>query len=168
MRFNTPSGILSRTKRLVRGAVKQNGVALEYASLVLRFGVPDGPKACVTGLFNRHGMFTRNFLSTFLLASTSPATIIASPQDQLGPSAVYGKPNRAARSLCEHFFALVHSAVEEGLVLGVEFAGDKADEVADLHRNFSRNMGLGVALLTTSAPRVHRSIARRLRSAAPA
>ena len=49
---------------------------------------------------------------------------------------MYGKSNRAADSLCEHLFALVHSVVEEGEMLGIEFAGGKAGEVADLHRNF--------------------------------
>ena len=58
-------------------------------------------------------------------------------REAVRPSAVYGKSNRAAHSLCEHFFALVHSVVEEGEVLGVEFAGDKAGEVADLYRNFT-------------------------------
>ena len=38
--------------------------------------------------------------------------------------------------MCEHLFALVYSAVEEGELLGVEFAGGKVGEVADLHRNF--------------------------------
>ena len=63
--------------------------------------------------------------------------VTASVEKQFGPSAVYGKSNRAAHSLCEHLFALVHGVVEEGEVLGVEFAGDKAGEVADLHRNFT-------------------------------
>ena len=58
-------------------------------------------------------------------------------EKQCGPSALYGKSNRVAHSLCEHFFALVHSVVEEGEVLGVEFPGDKAGEVADLHRSFT-------------------------------
>ena len=38
----------------------------------------------------------------------------ASAEKQFGPSAVYGKSNRAADLLCKHFPALVHSAVEEG------------------------------------------------------
>ena len=63
--------------------------------------------------------------------------VATSVEKQFGPSAVYGKSNRAAHSLCEHLFALVHSVVEEGEVLGVEFAGDKVGEVADLHRNFT-------------------------------
>ena len=42
----------------------------------------------------------------------------ASVEKEFGPSAVYGKSNRAADSRCKHFFALVHSAVEEGEVLG--------------------------------------------------
>ena len=63
--------------------------------------------------------------------------VATSVEKQFGPSAVYGKSNRAAHSLCKCLFALVHSVVEEGEVLGVEFAGDKAGEVADLHRNFT-------------------------------
>ena len=61
--------------------------------------------------------------------------VATSAEKQFGPSAVYGKSNRAAHSPCEHLFALVHSAVEEDEVLGVEFAGDNVGEVADLHRN---------------------------------
>ena len=34
--------------------------------------------------------------------------------------------------------ALVHSAVEEGEVLGVVFAGDVVGEAADLHRNLTK------------------------------
>ena len=60
--------------------------------------------------------------------------IATSVEKQLGPSAVYGKSNRAADLLCEHLLALAHSAVEEGEVLSAEFAGDEAGEVADLHR----------------------------------
>ena len=63
--------------------------------------------------------------------------IATSVEKQFSPSAVYAKYNRAAHSLCEHLFALVHSIVEEGEVLGVEFAGDKVGEVADLNRNFT-------------------------------
>ena len=63
--------------------------------------------------------------------------VATSAEKQFGPSAVYGKSNRAADLLCKHLLALVHSAVEEGEVLGVEFAGDKVGEVADLHRNFT-------------------------------
>ena len=52
--------------------------------------------------------------------------VATSVEKQFGPSAVYGKSNRAADSLCTPLFALVHSVVEEGEVLGVEFAGDDA------------------------------------------
>ena len=62
----------------------------------------------------------------------------ASVEKQFGPSAVYGKSNRAADPLCNHLLALVHSAVEEGEVLGVESAGDEVGEVADLHRNLTK------------------------------
>ena len=59
----------------------------------------------------------------------------ASFEKPFGQSAVYGKPIRAADPLCKHLLALVLSVVEEGEVLGVEFAGDEAGEVADLNRN---------------------------------
>ena len=58
--------------------------------------------------------------------------VATSVEKQLSPSTVHGKSNRAADSLCKHLFALVHSAVEEGEVLGVEFAGDMVGEVAGL------------------------------------
>ena len=61
--------------------------------------------------------------------------VTASVEKVPGPSAVYGKSNRVADLLCKHLLALVHSVAEEGEVLGVEFAGDKVGEVADLHRN---------------------------------
>ena len=64
--------------------------------------------------------------------------VTASVEKQLGPSAVYGRSNRAAGLLCKHLLALVHSVVEEGEVLGVEFAGEEVGEVADLHRNPTR------------------------------
>ena len=64
--------------------------------------------------------------------------VTASVEKEFGPSAVYGKSNRAADLPCKHFLALVHSAVEEGEVLGVEFAGDEVGEVADLHRNLTK------------------------------
>ena len=64
--------------------------------------------------------------------------VTASVEKQFGPSAVYGKSNRAADSLCEHLLALDHSAVEEGEVPGVEFAGDQVGEVADPHRNLTK------------------------------
>ena len=51
--------------------------------------------------------------------------VTASVKKEFGPSAVYGKSNRAADLLCGHLLALVHSAVEKGEVLGVEFAGDE-------------------------------------------
>ena len=56
---------------------------------------------------------------------------MASVKKEFGPSAVYGKSNRAAGLLCKHFLALVHSVVEEAKVPGVEFAGDEFCEVAD-------------------------------------
>ena len=67
--------------------------------------------------------------------------VTASAEKQFGPSAVYCKVNRAADPLSKHVLALVHSAVEEGEVPGVEFAGDKAGEVADLHPNLSSGKG---------------------------
>ena len=51
--------------------------------------------------------------------------VATSVEKQFGPSAVNGKSNRAADSLCEHLFALVYSVAEEDEVLGVEFAGDE-------------------------------------------
>ena len=50
--------------------------------------------------------------------------VTESAEKQYGPSAVYGKSNEAADPLCKYLLALVHSAVEEGKVPGVEFAGD--------------------------------------------
>ena len=50
--------------------------------------------------------------------------VTASVEKQFGPSAVYGKSNRATDLLCKHLLALVHSVVEEGEVLGIGFAGD--------------------------------------------
>ena len=50
--------------------------------------------------------------------------VAASVEKQFGPFAVYGKSNRAADPLCKHLLVLVHSAVEEGEMLGVEFAGE--------------------------------------------
>ena len=47
--------------------------------------------------------------------ATAPA------EKQLGPSAVYGKSNRATDLLCKHLLAPVHSAVEEGEVASAEF-----------------------------------------------
>ena len=38
----------------------------------------------------------------------------------------------------KHLLALVHSAVEQGEVLGVDFAGDEVGEVADLHQNLTK------------------------------
>ena len=64
--------------------------------------------------------------------------VTVSFEKEFGPSAVYGKSNRAADLLCKHLLALVHSAVEEGKVLGVEFAGEEVGEVADLHRNLTK------------------------------
>ena len=58
----------------------------------------------------------------------------ASVEKQFGPSADYGKSNRAADPLCKHLLALVRSVVEEDKVPGVEFAGEEVGEVADLHR----------------------------------
>ena len=52
---------------------------------------------------------------------------------------MYGKSNRAADSLGKLSLALVRSVVEEGEVLGVEFAGDEVGEVADLHRNLTKH-----------------------------
>ena len=51
--------------------------------------------------------------------------VTASVEKPFGQSAVYGKSNQAAGLLCEHLLARVHSAVEEGEVAGVEFAGDE-------------------------------------------
>ena len=48
--------------------------------------------------------------------------VAASVEKKFGPSAVYGKSNRGADSLCKHLFALVHSYVEESEVFGVEFS----------------------------------------------
>ena len=56
--------------------------------------------------------------------------VATSADKEFGPSALYGKYNRAANSLCEYLFALVHSVVEEGEVFGVEFVGGKVGEVA--------------------------------------
>ena len=42
--------------------------------------------------------------------------VAASVEKQFGPSAVYGKSNRAADLLCRHLLALVHNVVEEGEV----------------------------------------------------
>ena len=64
--------------------------------------------------------------------------VTASVETEFGPSAVYGKSNRTADLLCKNLLALVHSAVEEGEVLGVEFLGDEVGEVADLHRNLTK------------------------------
>ena len=64
--------------------------------------------------------------------------VTESLEKQFGPSAVYGKSNRAADPLCKHLLALVHSAVEEGEVLGVQFAGDEVGKVADLHRTLTK------------------------------
>ena len=64
--------------------------------------------------------------------------VTASVEKEFGPSAVYGKSNRAADPLCKHLLALVHSFVEEGEVLGVEFAGDEIGEVANLHRTLTK------------------------------
>ena len=61
--------------------------------------------------------------------------VMGSAEKQFGSSAVYDKSNRAADLLCERLLALIHSAVEEGEMPGVEFAGDEACEIADLHRN---------------------------------
>ena len=64
--------------------------------------------------------------------------VTASAEKQFGPSAAYGKSNRAADPLCKRLLALVHSDVEGGEVLSAEFAGDRAGEVADLHRNLTK------------------------------
>ena len=64
--------------------------------------------------------------------------VTASVEKEFGPSAVYGKSNRASHSLCEHLFALVHSVVEEGEVLGAGFAGDEVGEVAELLRDLTK------------------------------
>ena len=61
--------------------------------------------------------------------------VAASVEKQFGPSAEYSKFNRAADLLCNYLLALVHGAVEEGEVLGVEFAGDEVGEVAGLHQS---------------------------------
>ena len=47
----------------------------------------------------------------------------------------YGKSNRAAGPLCRDVLVLVLGDVEGGRILGAEFAGDKAGEVAELRRN---------------------------------
>ena len=60
--------------------------------------------------------------------------VTASVEKQFCPSAVYGKSNRTADPLP----ALVHSAIEEGKVLGVEFVGEEVGKVADLHRNLTK------------------------------
>ena len=59
-------------------------------------------------------------------------------EKEFGPSAVYGKSNRAAGLLCKHLHALVYNAFEEDEVLGLEFAGDEIGEVADLHQNLTK------------------------------
>ena len=64
--------------------------------------------------------------------------VTASVEKQFGPSAVYGKSNRATDLLCKHSLTLVHSAVKEGEVPGVEFAGDEVHEFADLYRNLTK------------------------------
>ena len=40
--------------------------------------------------------------------------VTASVEKEFGPSAVYGKSNRAANLPCKHFLAIVYSVVEEG------------------------------------------------------
>ena len=64
--------------------------------------------------------------------------VAASVERQFGLSAMYGKSNRAADSLCKHLFALAHSVIEESEVLGVEFAGDEVGEVANLNRYLTK------------------------------
>ena len=61
-----------------------------------------------------------------------------SAEKQFGSSTVYGKSNRAANLMCKHLLALVHNVVEEGEMLGVEFAGDEVGEVADLNQNLTK------------------------------
>ena len=59
-------------------------------------------------------------------------------RDAVWPIRGVRQVHRAAGPLCKHLLALVHSVVEEGEVLGVEFAGEEVGEVADLHRNPTR------------------------------
>ena len=56
--------------------------------------------------------------------------VAASVEKEFGPSALYGKTNRAADLPCKHSLTFVHSAVQEGEVLGVVVAGDEVGKVA--------------------------------------